>query len=148
MFRPQFAYDQEPGEEDFLFAFDTSNVPFFAGNLAVGATLDNVPLRLDSDYPFVARGVKVFNTRAGLAVRLRDAFGNYLSDDLNPTLQELTYAPAGPGVALGTLPVAFDADLLCPRGAVLWADLINTAAAPASIATLQIVVMGVKRYEQ
>jgi hypothetical protein len=147
MFRAQHVYPTAPGEQEYRYSFTPYNVPSFVGTLLAGARKENIPLPLDADAPFILRAMQAHESPYGLAMRFRDPWRNYLSDDANPTLEDLNYAPNDAlWTIFGAELVAVDAEIWCPKGAVLWVDLYNASLSTVSLAALEIVFAGVKRY--
>ena len=89
MFRAQHVYPTAPGEQEYRYSFTPYNVPSFVGTLLAGARKENIPLPLDADAPFILRAMQAHESPYGLAMRFRDPWRNYLSDDANPTLEDL-----------------------------------------------------------
>src|ERR1035441_3040572 len=92
-YRPHFAYKTPAGyvDERAEFPFDYRNLPLSA-TPAYLTYRTNIPLRLDQDAEFRWRGISWEYPDPGLfysgqiAIRLRDCYGNYLSNDFIPIL--------------------------------------------------------------
>lgn len=122
-YRPQFPFSVPPDtqDKDFVHYFDQTNTPQLnnALSLAVGATILQIPLQLEGDAPFTIRGIKV-NGPANFAIRIKDSFGNYLSDDFVPIPQE--YGPEETSV-FGSNVVDFEPAFTCPLGSIVFVDV-------------------------
>lgn len=126
-YRPQFPFSTPPQfqDKDFVHYFDQTNTPQLnsALSLAAGGTILAIPLQLQGDAPFSLRGIKI-NGPSNYAVRLRDPYGNYLSDDwVNLPLE---YAPNEPAV-FGSNVVEFEPEIRCPAGCVLLVDVLRVS---------------------
>lgn len=144
--RPHFAYQTPSGfvDERAQYPFDQRQASS-AVDLVLGQKILNQVLRLDEDSVFMWRGISwEFPTQTGflwghVAMRLRDAYGNYLSNDFIPILN---YAqgyfvmqpwsgvepPAGPTFVApfeGGMGVAFSDELECPASSVLQVDILG-----------------------
>lgn len=123
MYRPQFAYPTPEGfqDEDFVHYFDQSNTTQLnaALALAAGATIENIALQLQTDAPFSWRGLKI-NGPANFAIRFRDPYGNFLSNDYLPL--PLEYSPQETSVR-GSNVVPFGDEIKCPAGSVIRVDI-------------------------
>jgi hypothetical protein len=123
-YRPQFLYPtpDEYRDEDFTHYYDTvTNLALSnaLSHLSAGQMILGVPLQLDTDAAFFWRGLKVIGP-ASYAVRFRDPYGNYLSDDFVPL--PLNAAPNLPAV-FGTPPVILDPEIACVAGGVILVDI-------------------------
>ena len=166
--RPHFARSTPPGfrDETARYPFDwrqiaptaasepDSDPPFTAASpLPVSFTLGGSPianlfLRLDLDAPFLWRGVSwecpIFTQLqafldGNIAIRVRDPWGNYLSNDFIPILNWAqgyyvwqpwlqSGALTGPlwvAPSAGGMGVAFADEIYCPAGSTVAIDLIN-----------------------
>ena len=123
MYRPQFPNSVPPGYQDkeFVHYFDQTNTPQLnnALSLAAGATLLQIPLQLQGDAPFTLRGI-VVNGPGNFALRFKDPYGNYLSDDFIPIplrdgLEETS--------VFGQNVVEFEPEIPCPLGSIVFVDV-------------------------
>jgi hypothetical protein len=144
IYRPQFAWGEVPGEEDFRYYFDASNTPALASTVPAGAELANIPLQLQPDAPFVLRAVYMTGIPliGYFSARLKDADGNYLGD--RGLLSFLTYFPGINRATLNPMLVAFEPSIVCRPGSVLFLYLLNISSFPQSLAGTEIVLLGVK----
>ena len=123
----QFPYPDPPSGmqwEEFVYYFDSTNTPGLSTPLVVGQTLLNIPLQLQSDAPFIIRGIQVNDPQQFLGLRFRDAFGRFLSDDFVPSYNYSSFQPLNgslPGIAF----VLVEPGLACPKGSVILVDLAN-----------------------
>ena len=108
MNRPQFAFKNAPDgyeDQDFVYVFDASNTPALAQGLASGESILNIPLQLQSDAEFIARGIEVFDTSGLAMLRLRTPSGDYMQSDWTPALDyaghPVPVEPAIPCAAAG-----------------------------------------------
>lgn len=123
----QFPFPDPPegyAWEEFEYSFDSTNTPALATQLATGQSLLNIPLALQSDAPFLWRGIQVYFPQQFLGLRFRDAFGRFLSDDFVPSsayssFQSLNGSLPGIGIVL------VEPGLECPKGSVILLDLAN-----------------------
>jgi hypothetical protein len=143
--RPHFAYRTPKGysDEPALYPFDYRNMAI-GPDTNVTQPLYNLILRLDADAPFHWRGIHWTDGNgqwlAGpIALRIRDAYGNYLSSDFVPVLnlaqgyyivQPWTGAtpPYGPVILYtspiyGGMGVPFANELICPPSSILQIDV-------------------------
>ena len=122
MYRPQFAYPtpSQFEDHDFIHYFDQTNTTQLnnALSIAAGATVLGIPLNLQNDAPFTWRGIKI-NGPSNFAVRFRDPYGNYMSDDFLPL--PLDYGPREPA-SVGSNPVVIE-EVRCPAGSVILVDV-------------------------
>jgi hypothetical protein len=129
---PQFQVATPAGfrDEEYAFYFDFSNTPSLVTALpALSEIAGGIPLKLDSDAPFYLGGFFVQGTD-GMLARLKDPFGNFLSDDYVP-IEDLIGLVIEPGI-------------LCAPGGIVFLYLKNPTAAP--LAMPQVTLPGVKRY--
>lgn len=146
IYRPQFAYRQVKGEEDFFASYYLTSIsdPGLMG-LAIppGGSTPDIVLRLDPDVPFLLRAIKLY-TLFPFSVQLRDWSGKYLTD---PGLPEgLTYTP---GRAFGTLPggapVVFEPEIRFERNGLLLVRLTNDFfPLPLQVAAMFVSLIGTK----
>jgi hypothetical protein len=148
MFRPQFPYPTPPGYDDGDFDqyFDYRNVVAL-NNTALPAAnyIWNVPLNLQSDQPFLVRGIQVKGMNAAdpvVSAQFRDPFGNYLSDQFVPL--DLSVSPEG--TALYFLNIILEPMIACPKGSVFWMNLYNQTTGSQDITKVRVTLSGVKRY--
>lgn len=127
MYRPQFPFATPPRfqDKDFVHYFDQTNTPQLnnALSLAAGQSILAIPLQLQGDAPFTLRGIKI-NGPANYAVKLRDPYGNYLSDDWVPLA--LDYAPNEPA-SYGSNVVEFEPEIRCPAGSIVLVDVLRVS---------------------
>lgn len=176
--RPHFAYRTPPGylDERAEFPFDYRNIgngdPQTVPLPATGLVLNQV-LRLDEDAPFLWRGISwecpIFTQLqafldGAIAIRLRDAYGNYLSNDFVPILNYAqpyyVWQPWNqPGALTGPLWVAPSAggmgvpwadEMWCPPSSVLQIDILllqpYNIASPLTLNAIgRFMARGVKR---
>ena len=167
-YRPQFLYRTPPGtiDDQCSYSFDYTNTPAIAqittGNpLAVGQEIRDIPLVLQKDAPFIIRAIKVggawmdvsgnFNTSSPLSFRLKDCYGNYLSDGVVPIIEG--YGPSG-AVSQGFQPVILESgpqeetgdSLVCPAGGILFAYYKNVDVSAGVNSLPPITLYGFKRY--
>jgi hypothetical protein len=148
VYRPQFAYDTPKGfrDEQFHYTFFGFNTPMLVANIAAGAILSNIPLVLQTDAPFLWRGVKVSPASSAFAnpqlnMQFKDAWGNYLSNKLVPAALYMPPVNANVG---GFAVVPLEPEVRCPAGGIIWLWLQNPTGSP--VAPPQISLYGVKRY--
>ena len=122
-YRPQFPNQTPDGyqDKDFVHYYDQTNTPQLnnALSLAVGATILQIPLQLQGDAQFTLRAIKI-NGPANYGVRIKDPYGNYLSDDFVPIPQE--YGPQETSV-FGSNAVEFEPEIPCPLGSIIFVDI-------------------------
>lgn len=163
MYRPQFPYVTESGcrYEDFVYYFDGSNVPMLNTSIS-GKRIENIPLPLEQDAPFLWRGVKVGATRVlssgvpsaylspNFNVRLRDCYDNDLSDDYVPATQygfaenPLTFSSS----LLTGPPAVLEPEIYCPPGGVIIAFLNCPTALGELSYFASFALFGVKRVKE
>lgn len=147
MYRPQFPFTPEPGVDDgdFDHYFDYLTVPLLNNTaLAASGIIQNIPLTLQSDWPFNIRGIQVKAVNAGdpvVEVQFKDCFGNYLSDDYVPL--DLAYAPDGAGLYFTN--IVFEPEIRCPQGGVILMNLKNQTSGNADLTKVRINLSGMKR---
>lgn len=122
-YRPQFPYSTPPQfeDKDFIHYFDQTNALQLKNALALaaGQTILAIPLQLETDAPFFWRAIQIKGP-ANFAIRLRDPYGNYLTDDYVP----LPLGDAGEETSVfGGLPVILNPEVQCPAGSVLLLDI-------------------------
>lgn len=152
-FRAQWAYSPAPeGTRDVPCIFSYVVPPNTTAGLI---QFDNFPLSVDDDAEFRVRGLwardlaAVAPSGSAMVVRLRDAFGNRLADDLQPLFSLFSNLGAAYGFApLSSLriPAPIEPELIIPASGLLLAELFcpNDAGALGALVTLYFV--GVKRY--
>jgi hypothetical protein len=127
VYRPQFPFFTPPlyRDKDAVQYFDQVSTPLLnsALNLAVGGMILGIPLQLDADAPFTWRGIKV-NGPANFALKFRDPYGNYLSDDwINIPLE---YGPEETSV-YGSNVVDIEPAIACPHASVILVDVMRVS---------------------
>lgn len=141
-YRPQFAYPPAPPgfhDEEFVAYFDGLNTPALVGAIPPGTAIRDIPLQLQTDSAFIARGLRIFSETLA-PVQLREPGGKYLSPDLPPLYQSyFTFQAAG------LMTVCFDDEIECPQGSVFLLYLTNPDLFPAP-PPLFVEICGVKRY--
>lgn len=148
MYRPQFPYPCPSGYEDgdFDHYFDYRNTPLLNNtSLAAATAILNIGLNLQSDQPFLWRGIYVKGINASdpvVSAQFKDPYGNYLSDQFVPL--DLSVAPDG--TALYFLNIALEPGIACPAGSVVWLNLYNQTTGAADITKVRVTLSGVKRY--
>lgn len=163
IYRPQFASSTPAGCRDipFVYTFDSSNTPVLASDIN-GKTLPYIQLPLESDAPFIWRGIKAGPLRtivagvttvyalANYLLRFRDCYENDMTDNYVPATKY--GAPMNPMVInsgeLTGPPVPLDAEVYCPAGGVVQAFLqvgTLTSGGGQSYST-SFSLFGVKRY--
>jgi hypothetical protein len=140
MHRPQFAFSTPPECLDEAFSYYFDGFLTTALSLPAAQTVRGIPLRMQTDQPFLWRGVRI-KAATGVVASLRfvDAFGNRLSDTIQSL--DLTFSPSQL-TNIGALAIAWEPELVCPPGAVILVDANNTGTA----GQLQITLLGDKRY--
>jgi len=148
MYRPHFPYLTPPGFEDGDFDqyFDYRNTPLLNNtSLAAATAILNIGLNLQSDQPFLLRGIQVKGINGAdpvVSAQFKDPFGNYLSDQFVPL--DLSVSPDTQ--ALYFLNVIIEPGLACPAGSVVWLNLYNQTTGSADITKVRVNLSGVKRY--
>ena len=143
-YRPQYAYPTPKGfrDEQFHYSFDGFNTPLLNQNVAANSTIANIPLVLQTDAPFLMRGIKVSpQVKSQLLIQFKDPWGNYLSTGLLPIA---LYASPPGGSYVGYPPLIFEPEIKCPIGGVWWVWLQN--GTNGALAAPEISFYGVKRY--
>ena len=119
------------------------------GNLAAGATVEDIPLPFDTDAPFElrGRGGRIQNDpryfQAGinaLSVRYRDALGRYCSDSPVPWPHDV------PGSGLGGAWGPVYPGKFYPVKSVLNTTIANTGPGAVDLTNLQMYYVGVKKF--
>ena len=140
-YRDQYDFCTPEGfeDEDFEYVFNFQNTPALAAPIAPGQTSLNIPLQLQTDSAFIARGLRIFSETLA-PVQLREPGGKYLSPDLPPLYQSyFTFQAAG------LMTVCFDDEIECPQGSVFLLYLTNPDLFPAPPPGF-VEICGVKRY--
>jgi hypothetical protein len=172
--RPHFAYQTPAGyvDERAEFPFDYRNAPSFnSASVPYLQYMESIPLRLDADAEFRWRGISWEYPDPGffyvgqIAIRLRDAYGNYLSSDFIPILNYAQAyhimqpwndtgglnnpAPPSPPTFVspfvGGMAVPFADEIICPASSVLWLDIQNLNRPFQGCSVGRFMVRGVKR---
>ena len=150
-YRAQFAYPPAPRgfhDEDFIHYYDAISTPTLGQIMPAGSTLRDIPLVLETDADFIARGVRIFGF---VDFRLREPNGGYLSEQppANPPILFHSYVgggiiifPAGL-VELPTVPL--DSEIVCSAGSAFLLYLYNALPIPMQV-NGTIAIFGVKRY--
>jgi hypothetical protein len=150
-YRAQFAYPPAPAgfhDEDFIHYYDAISTPTLGSILPAGATLRDIPLVLETDADFIARGIRIFGF---VDFQLREPNGAFLSEQppANPPSLFHSYLgggiiifPAGP-MELPTVPL--ESEIVCPAGSAFLLYLYNPTGGPTPV-NGTIAIFGVKRY--
>ncbi len=173
-YRPHFAYQTPPGmvDERAEFPFDYRQVPGFSATTVPYLTYAaNIPFRIDEDAIFCWRGISWEYPDPGafyvgqIAIRLRDCFDQYLSNDFIPILNYAQgyhvmqpwndtgggHNPAPPAQPTFSAPFAggmgvpFADEIICPPSGVLMLDIMNLNQAFAACTVGRFMARGVKR---
>lgn len=148
MYRPQFPYPLKDHFEDGDFDqyFDYRNTPQLNNtSLAASTYIWNIPLTLQTDQPFMWRGVQVKGINGAdpvVSFQFQDPFRNYLSDQFVPL--DLVVAPNATGLYF--LNILVEPEIRCPNGAVVWMHLYNQTTSSQDITKVRVTLSGVKRY--
>lgn len=150
MYRPQFPYRPAPPgylDDDFDHYFDSTTVSLLNNAaLAAGGIIQNIQLFLQSDAPFIWKGVQVKGVNGAdpvVAVQFKDPHSNYLSDDYIPL--DLYMAPNGAAPQAGFLNIALEPPILCPAGSTVWLSVKNQTSGNADLTKVRITLSGAKR---
>lgn len=123
-FRPQFPWKTPEGwqDEEFVQYFDPTNTPGLSTSLAAGQSALGIPLLLEPGIEYHIRGIEIASAASDVnGVRLKDPWGNYLSDDFVPAG---AYS-GGQESAPGGLPVVIEGEIVCPPGGTFTVDIKN-----------------------
>lgn len=104
MFRPQFPCPPAPKGfvwQPCVYEFDVTNTPAFRLSLAANQETGWIPMKLDSDAPFVLKAIKI--SRSGFNVILKDPHENELMNDYLDPVEFANNVPPftileGPGI--------------------------------------------------
>lgn len=150
MYRPQFVYAPPPPgyrDEDFDYYFDFTTVALLNNTtLASAAIIQNIPLTLQSDAAFLWKGIQVKGVNGAdpvVAIQLKDAHSNYLSDDFVPL--DLYAAPNSTSPQAGFLGIVWEPPIICPAGCTIWMNLKNQTNATQDITKVRLMLNGAKR---
>jgi hypothetical protein len=147
MYRPQFVYSPTPPQFediDFEHYFDSFTVPRLNQTVAAGTLILNIPLVLQSDWPFFLRGIQVKGINGAdpvVAVQIQDPYGNYLSDDFVPL--DLYVTPDFTGLYFLDIPV--EPEIRCPQGSTFTLNVKNQTSGNADLTKVRVTLSGVKR---
>jgi hypothetical protein len=167
-YRPHFPYQTPSGfvDERAIFPFDYRQAQG-ATELPGGSFQLNQTLRIDEDANFMWRGISweypdpYFFLAGQVAIRLRDCYGNYLSNDFIPILNyaqgyyilqpwqgdNAAAPPVGPNLVApfsGGMGVAFADEIFCPASGILQVDILGlNSLGSASVG--RFMARGVKR---
>ena len=155
-YRPQFAVSPCPAgfhDEEFIHYFDELSNPALGLTLAGGATLRDIPLQLETDAVFIARGVRL-GSIATVNVQLREPGGRLLSPEVSGSgflIPYQSYLPGGldltPAGGFELMTVPLEPEIECPAGSVFMAYFQNATSPPAPVAIDAVIaIFGVKRY--
>jgi len=157
-YRAQFPYQTPAGFRDEYaeYYFDEISVPALKVNLTAGQILANIPLVIANSQTgtfsqeFHLRGMQIgllsgSDNVLPFGIRLRDAVGNYLSNDFVPVafFEGLNNSAATHGALPG---VVFEPELVFPTGGIFLIDLANLSTLTASVNPFPITLKGVHRY--
>ena len=170
MYRPQFAYHhpRQFDDIDFVHTFDFTNTPLLNNTaLAVGGTILNIPLQLQTDWPFFVRGMQVKGgpTFAGpppVQVRFKDPFSHDLGNDwawvflyVTPTgavsSETVLLAPFSGASRSNPLTVVLEPEVRSPAGSVWWLSVRNPSVVDGGVGSavdltqFRLIMQGVKR---
>lgn len=127
MYRPQFPFStpDEFQDKDAVQYFDQTSTPLLASalNLGIGGIIIGISLQLEPDAPFTWRGLKV-NGPANFAMRFRDPYGNYLSDDWISL--PLEYTPQATP-SYGSNVVDIEPAIACLQASVILVDVMRVS---------------------
>lgn len=155
-FRAQWVYEPPPvGFVDVPWIFSYA-LPQPGDTLPL--LVDDFPLAVDDDAEFRVRGLwardmaSVAYSGSALLVRLRDAYGNRLADDLQPLYTLFSNADHRYGSARNMsrkIPAPLEPELIVPASGLLVAQLFCPAANQGDVgANVTLYLVGVKRYVQ
>ena len=145
-YRPQFAFPSTPlgfRDDQFTYNWDGTTVPTLAGNLAAGATTNNILLPTQADAPFIARGLKIRTgaSDSTLWFQLKTPRGDYMQTVPVPIA---LYASKIDGAAIaGRYLVPFDSEIEAPASSIWTLYLYNPTG--GSVALPSVSLVGVKR---
>ena len=128
MYRPQFQFGTPPGYVDvpYVRALAVGQDPSFV--VPPGEVLLNYVLQLDADAPTLFRSLFVQGALQGqdndIQLRIRDAFGNYLTDGFVSVSLFAWGAGKSPDSGSGRCKI-WEPELYCPAGSVLMIDFFN-----------------------
>ena len=124
-YRPQYVtapaaanYD----EEDFVYSFDSSNLPVLAGLIHPGDVIRQLVLQLQNDAPFRLRAIQISGNTQSMQIRWYDPQGNLLSAVLVEADRDYSGTLNGPA-PVGRLPVMVEPEISCPAGGFLSVDI-------------------------
>jgi hypothetical protein len=143
IYRPQFSYPSIPDcrEEQFHYAYDSTNASGLGTSIAAGAFLLNVPLSLQPDAAFLWRGFKVADS--GLAIRFKDPYGNYLSPCPIP-IALYADTPLDTNSDAGGFCIPWPQGIYCPPGGAVNVDFYNPTS--GALTPTAIALYGLKRF--
>ena len=171
MYRPQFVYGRTPpqfDDFDFVHYFDFTVVPLLnQPSFPAGALQHNIPLQLQTDWPFYCRGIQVkggpapttiqgqAGSPANVQIRFKDPFSHDLSNDfvpvglyVAPSVVESIFVPLPPNpffLRSNPLTVVVEPEVRCPAGSVWWLSVRNQTTTTQDLTQLRIIFQGVKR---
>ncbi len=137
MNRPQYYYRTPRGYKDVPFVrpvnFD-QDPPIV---IPVGGFLNDYIIQMDNGEPQLIRSLFVLgpnqDTLIDLQMRLRDAFGNELTDGYVPLVLFASGAGETPPDGGSGRTKVFEPELYCPAGSTLILDLYNPGPTPISL---------------
>jgi hypothetical protein len=150
-YRAQFAYRPAPTgfhDEDFTHFYNAISTPALGMTIAAGDTLKDIPLVLETDADFIARGIRIMGQAR---FQFREPSGLWLSEQYPAPPPHLVHSYQAGGLDLlpaGTfeLPtVPLEPAIGCLAGSAFLLYLYNPAAIPVAV-NGWVAIFGVKRY--
>ncbi len=138
MYRPQFFFPTPKGYRDESFVRPVTVGQDPSGTIPAGQYINDYAIRMDTDAPQIIRSLfiegKQQNQNSNIQMRLRDAFGNFLTDGYVPLWLYGSGAGSTPPDGGSGRTKLFESEIYCPPGSVLLADFF----APGGAATIPI----------
>lgn len=155
MHRPQYYYETPKGYKDVPFVRPVVFLQDATGDFPPGQFLNDYVVQMDNDAPQLIRSVFFQGSNQGQAsapqnsgqIRLRDAFGNYITDGFVPIWLYAWGAGETPPDGGSGRTKVFEPELYCPPGSVLMIDYFNPDS-PAFQYPGLIEFRGVKRFRE
>ena len=125
--RAQLAYPPAPEgwrDEEFEYSFDLSSNVAFATVLAPGQPILDMVLETERDAEFRWRAIQVSNPGSFLGLRFRTPDGTYMAEDFAP-MENFSGFPGAQGGVPGGMPIALEAEIVCPPGSTILLDAAN-----------------------
>jgi hypothetical protein len=155
MVRPQFPWPtpHDCVDERFVYTFNKFTNPVLGNTIAGLTKLQNIPLLLDPDAPFLWKGFTFYDvTVPEMYIRFKDPSGNFLSEGY--VLEEHYGFLQGQGLAFAAgqgSPTPLEADagggqgaVFCPAGGIIEINFYNPNAGTVTPPT--IILHGDKRF--